>query len=183
MSTRQPPLTAENTLRRVLQLARLDGMSVLVVSGLFTAWSLFEGDFSEAGVGLLVCAAGTITLRGRALLLAGHPRGVNWLIAGQVWLLAVAQVYFLWRLLSDDPELIRQYALPVLHSPWVEPILAGAGLGEDELLRDLHSIHTTSYLIAGVLVLVFQGGLALRYRRNRAAITAALAQQNIPGSS
>ena len=67
--------------------SRIDGLSVLVVSGVFTLWSLAERDWTEAGIGLLICAAGAIELRGRARLVAADPRGLDWLIASQVWLL------------------------------------------------------------------------------------------------
>jgi hypothetical protein len=174
MWNRQPPLTPEETLRRILRTARIDGLSILLVSGVFALWSLAAGDWSEAGIGLLVCSAGAIELRGRALLRAGALRGVDWLVGSQVWLLAVAQCYFLWRLQSYDPGLVRHYAEPLLRSAAVSPVIEAAGLTEAELLRDVRSIYTTAYMIAAVLFFVFQGGLALRYRRSRAAIAVAL---------
>ena len=141
MSTREPPLTPEETLRRIGRTARIDGLSVLVVSGLFTLWSLVDRDWAEAAIGLLVCSAGALELRGRALLLAGQARGVDWLVGSQVWLLLVAQSYFLWRLQSYDPELVRHYAVPILRSAMVRPILAAAGLTEAGMLSDVRSIY------------------------------------------
>ena len=180
MATREPPLTPEETLRRVLRTARIDGLSVLVVSGVFTLWSLADRDWTEAGIGLLICGAGIIELRGRALLAAGQARGVDWLIGSQVWLLAVAQSYFLWRLQSYDPELVRHYAVPLLRSGFVRPILSAAGLTEGDVLHDMRSVYTTSYMIAAVLFFICQGGLALRYRRHRPAVTTALGLANRP---
>jgi hypothetical protein len=158
----------------VLRTARIDGLSVLVVSGVFTLWSLAERDWTEAGIGLLICAAGAIELRGRARLVAADPRGLDWLIASQVWLLLVAESYFLWRLQTYDPEMIRHYAVPMLRSAAVSPLLAAADLTEADLLRDLRSVYTTSYLIAALLFFLIQGGLILRYRRARPAVSAAL---------
>jgi hypothetical protein len=174
MAKREPPLTPAETLRRVLRTARIDGLSVLVVSGVFTLWSLAERDWTEAGIGLLICAAGAIELRGRARLVAADPRGLDWLIASQVWLLLVAESYFLWRLQTYDPEMIRHYAVPMLRSAAVSPLLAAADLTEADLLRDLRSVYTTSYLIAALLFFLIQGGLILRYRRARPAVSAAL---------
>jgi hypothetical protein len=182
MPSREPPLTPDETLRRIARTARIDGLSVLVVSGIFALWSLADRDWTEAGIGLLICAAGAVELRGRALLLAGQLRGVDWLVGSQVWLLLVAQSYFLWRLQAYDPEVVRHYAVPILRSALVRPVLSAAGLTENDLLRDVRSIYTTSYMIAAVLLFLFQGGLALRYRRSRSAIAHALAAQASPQS-
>jgi hypothetical protein len=182
MPTREPPLTPEETLRRIARTARIDGLSILAVSGVFTLWSLADRDWTEAGIGLLICAAGALELRGRSLLLAGQQQGIDWLVGSQVWLLLVAQGYFLWRLQTYDPELVRHYALPLLRSALVRPVLSAAGLTENDLLRDVRSIYTTSYMVAAVFLFLLQGGLALRYRRSRSAIATAFAAQAKPGS-
>lgn len=174
MPTREPPLTPEETLRRTLRTARIDGLSVLLVSGVFTLWSFADRDWAEAGIGLLICSAGAIELRGRALLQAKQIRGLDWLVGSQVWLLAVAQGYFLWRLQSYDPAFVRHYAEPILRSAAVRPLVEASGLTEAGLFGDVRSIYTTAYMIAAVVFFVFQGGLALRYRRSRAAIALAL---------
>lgn len=180
MPSREPPLTPDETRRRIARTARIDGLSILVVCGAFTLWSLADRDWAEAGIGLLICAAGAVELRGRALLLAGQPRGVDWLVGSQVWLLLVAQSYFLWRLQAYDPELVRHYAVPILRSAVVRPVLSAAGLTEAAVLADVRSIYTTSYMIAAVLLFVFQGGLALRYRRSRTSLAAAPGLANPP---
>jgi hypothetical protein len=175
MPSPQPPLTPEETLSRVLRAARLDGRSVLVVSGLFALISLVAGDIFGAVIGLLVCSAGAIELRGRAWLLAGETRGIRWLIGSQVWLLAVVLTYVLWQLRSYNPVLARQLILPIAHSGVMQPMLEAMGMNDAELLRQLRSVYLTAYMIAGVLSFCFQGGLALYYRNRRAAVTTALA--------
>jgi hypothetical protein len=175
MPAATPPLTPEETLRRVLRTARLDGISLLVVSSGFTGASLLFGDLTGALIGLLVCAAGAVELRGRSLLQAGQGRGVRWLITSQVWLLSCVLAYVLWQLNSYNPALARELIQPVLRSALIEPLLAAAGLTEADLLREVRSIYLTAYMIAGVLSFGFQGGLALYYRNRRAAVVAALA--------
>lgn len=183
MTAAQPPLTPEETLRRVLRTARLDGISLLVGSGLLAGASLLFGDLTGAGIGLLICTAGAVELRGRALLQAGQARGVGWLIASQVSLLSVVLVYVLWQLNSYNPELARELIQPVLRSALIEPLLAAAGLTEADMLREVRSIYLTAYMIAGVLSFGFQGGLALYYRNRRAAVTAALDDNPLGGTA
>jgi len=52
-----PPLLPEETLLRVLRVARLDGLSVLVIAGVFALISALAGDGVGAVVGLLVAGA------------------------------------------------------------------------------------------------------------------------------
>lgn len=177
MTPAQPPLTPEETLRRVLRAARLDGISLLVGSGLLAGASLLFGDLTGALISLLICMSGAVELRGRALLQAGQARGIRWLIASQAWLLACVLVYVLWQLNAYNPALARELIQPVLRSALIQPLLAGAGLTEADMLREVRSIYLTAYMIAGALSFVFQGGLALYYRNRRAAVTAALAER------
>jgi hypothetical protein len=177
MTPAPPPLTPEETLRRVLSTARLDGISLLAVSGLFAGASLLFGDLAGGLIGLLVCTAGAVELRGRALLQAGEVRGLNWLIASQAWLLGCVLAYVLWQLNSYNPALARELIRPVLRSALIQPLLAAAELTEADILREVRSIYLTAYMIAGVLSFGFQGGLALYYRNRRTALTAALAER------
>ena len=56
----KPPLLPSETFRRVLRVARFDGLSVLGVSGAFALISAASQDVSGAMIGLLVAAAGAI---------------------------------------------------------------------------------------------------------------------------
>ena len=180
MSSSKPPQTPEEILRRVLRLARLDGMTVLVVAGVFALGSLAMQDYSGAAAGFVIASAGAVELRGRKLLLAGQSRGLDWLVGSQLWLVTVILLYAAWRLQAYDPALMKHYALPLLRSKLVESILTAEGLREADALRAVRTLYIILYLALGVLSFCFQGGLALYYRKRRAAVTAALAA---PGSS
>jgi len=175
MFSPMPNQTPEDILRRVLRVARLDGMSVLVIAGGVALGSLVLQDFFGAAAGFVIASAGAVELRGRKLLLAGQSRGLDWLIGSQLWLVTVILLYAAWRLQAYDPALMKHYALPVLRSELVEPLLAANGLREGDALRLVRTLYIILYLALGVLSFCFQGGLALYYRKRRDAVTAALA--------
>ena len=63
----QPPLLPSETLMRVLRLAKLDGMGVLLLGGLFALMAASGGEKPFAIIGLLAAGAGAIELHGAAL--------------------------------------------------------------------------------------------------------------------
>ena len=69
--TKTPPLLPEETLARVLHIARLDGWSVLGVAGLFALLAASIGDLRGAVVGVIIAGAGAGGLHGVALLRHG----------------------------------------------------------------------------------------------------------------
>ena len=94
--------------------------------------------------------------------------------------MTVILLYAAWRLQAYDPALMKHYALPVLRSELVEPLLAANGLREGDALRLVRTLYIILYLALGVLSFCFQGGLALYYRKRRDAVTAALAGREAP---
>src|SRR5678816_1370684 len=88
-SMQQPPLLPEETLARVLRLARFDGMGALVLGGMFALFAAAARDFPFAAIGLLAAGAGAVELHGAALLRQGDRRGMQWLVASQPYLLLV----------------------------------------------------------------------------------------------
>jgi len=80
-----PPKLPSEILLRVLKVARFDGMSVLILAGLFALVSAAELDVSGTIWGILITAAGAVELRGVKLLKARKP-GMQWLIASQLYL-------------------------------------------------------------------------------------------------
>ena len=164
--TKQPPLLPEETLIRVLRIARLDGMSVAVIAGVFALLSALAGDAIGAIVGLLVAGAGAIELHGATLLRHGETRGIDWLVSSQVFLLVTMLGYC---------------GLRLLH-PAVEPLLATV---TDEMRASLetigwttdqfvHLVYRTTYLAVAVVTFIYQGGMALYYLRRRGPIARAL---------
>ncbi len=163
-----PPILPEETLRRVLRIARLDGMSVLVVAGLFGLLSAVVHDHGGAAVGLLIAGAGAVELHGAGLLRAGDGRGMSWLVGSQLYLLLSVLGYAALRLTHVDLEPMR-----MLVTEKQRLVITEAGLTEDQFLGTIYSM---TYAVFAVVTLIYQGGMSIYYHRRRAAVSAALAQ-------
>jgi hypothetical protein len=159
----------------MLRVARLDGGSVLVLCGALAIASAWYGDFTGAVIGVLIAGAGAFELHGAGLIKAGEPRGLNWLVASQLYLLATILSYVGWRLMSYDPAAMRRLLEPVLHNPEIQAQFDEAGVTEADLFATLRTYYFTGFKMVAVGTLLYQGGMALYYHRRRAAVAAALA--------
>jgi hypothetical protein len=160
-----PPLLPSERLRRVLRVARIDGLSVLVVAGGFGVLSAAFGDFSGAAVGFVIAAAGAVELRGVSLLKAARIEGMNWLIASQAYLLLLILGYAAYRLAN------------LAHDPLIRVIVQGlreAGADPEMLPIDLHQMMKATYCALALITVLYQGGMIVYYRHRRAAAAAAL---------
>src|SRR5437660_1598457 len=167
--TKLPPFLPEETLSRVLRVARLDGISVAFIAGLFAILAALAGDGLGAIIGLLVAGAGAIELHGASLLHHGEKRGMNWLIASQIFLLTTVIAYC---------------ALRLLH-PGFGPLLAAV---TDDMRASLETagwtperfvrfVYNTTYYAVAVVTFFYQGGMALYYFRRRRSVARALASE------
>jgi hypothetical protein len=161
-----PPLLPEETLRRLLRVARFDGLCVLALPGLFALLSAGVGDTFGALVGLLVAAAGAVELHGADLLRAGEPRGQGWLIISQLYLMAVIVGFCAWQLTHVDLTLWRMAVTPEVRASLVQ-----LGMTEDEFLAATYRI---GYRLIAFITIVYQGALAFYYLRRRDAVYRAL---------
>lgn len=171
-----PPLLAYETFVRVLRVARSDGLSIVVISGSLALFFAYKGEVGGALLGLLVAGAGAMELHGVGLLRHGYTTGVDWLVRGQLFLLAVMSSYCAFRLMHVDLEPIRTLFHEMLRLPGMQAEWRAAqeqsGVTEDEYLRLLYSIN---YVVIAAASLLYQGGMTLYYTRRRAAVLAALA--------
>ncbi|MFZ9746740.1 MAG: hypothetical protein ACO3G4_08930 [Opitutaceae bacterium] len=161
-----PPLLPEETLTRVLRLARFDGLGVLVLGGGFALLAAAGGDKALAAVGLAAAGAGAVELHGVTLLRQGAFRGLRWIIASQPLLLAAVWVYCALRL--------THFALPPLPEELRAAVAETArelGMAPDDYLRLVHRI--THGLVA-LLATAYQGGLGWYYWRRREPVRRAL---------
>jgi len=149
-----------------MRFARFNGISELVVAGVFGLICAASKDVPGAAIGVLVAGAGALELHGVGLLSQGDKRGVSWLIGSQLYLLVIVLAYVGYRTQHLDLESVRM----VLSSEQRETI-AAAGLDENKFLRIVANI---SNAIFGVITFLYQGGMALYYHRRRAPIEAAL---------
>jgi hypothetical protein len=161
-----PPFLPEETLRRVLRVARLDGTSVAAVAGVFALISALAGDGLGAVVGLLVAGAGAIELHGATLLVHGELRGMKWLVNSQVFLLATVIAYCGLRLLHPN---FAQLLAAVTDDMKVS--LETAGWTPDKFV---HFVYNTTYYAVAIVTFFYQGGMALYYFRRRESVARAL---------
>lgn len=140
-----------------------------MIAGACTVISLLVGSWIGVTVGVLVTSAGVIELRGRRRLMGRDVRGVGFLVAAQVIILATIVVYAAANLLRyDEAALIAQL------TPRHHDLLARAGLSVADLRPMLKPFHLALYsTVIGVTVL-FQGGLALFYHSRKPQLVQAL---------
>ena len=174
----KPPLLPAEIVARMLRVAHFDGGSVLVLCGALAIASAWYGDFTGALVGVLIAGAGAFELHGAGLIKAGEARGLNWLIASQLYLLTAILGYVGWRLMSYDPAVVRHLLEPMLHASDLQAQLAEAGATEADLLATVRTIYYACFGLVAVATLFYQGGMALYYHRRRAAVAALLYQHS-----
>jgi hypothetical protein len=166
MPAKRPPLLPAHALRRVVHIARLDGLGVLTIAGVFALASALLRDQVGTAIGLAVAGAGAIELHGVALLRHGVERGMRWLMGSQLLLLVVVLGYVVLRLWHIDISMMR----PLLNDSQ-QQVIVQSGLSVDQFLR---LIYKTTYILVGLATLLYQGGLTLYYQRRRPAVAAAL---------
>jgi hypothetical protein len=162
----QPPLLPEETLFRVLRLARFDGMGAMVLGGMFALVAASARDFPFAAIGLLASGAGAVELHGAALLRQGQTRGMSWLVASQPFLLLVILSYCALRLWF--------VAIPPVPEAFQAVFAASArqwNLSVEDYQRALNRITACAVAIAAI---GFQGGMMLYYVRRREPVYRAL---------
>lgn len=171
----KPPARPEEVLRRVLKVSGFDGWNIVVLAGLGLLISLAGGDFNGAYAGVLILGAGVMELSGRRLLRQGDADGVRRMAKAQIFVLGVMVVYCVVRLVSFD----AQFALGNL-TPDMKALLGEAGLDPQEILPLVRATYFLIYGVVLVVTLVYQGGMALYYRRRLPAVEAALEARRHP---
>ncbi len=171
-SMQQPPFLPEETLSRVLRLAKFDGMGALVLGGLFALTAAAGRHVPFTVIGLLAAGAGAVELHGEALLRQGEPRGMKWLIASQPFMFLVILTYCGLRL-----WLIEVPPVP----EWLKAIVATSAAQAGLTLEGyMLMVNRLTALMVAVVALGFQGGMALYYWRRRKPVEQALAEGHNP---
>jgi hypothetical protein len=153
----------------------MEGRSVVVIAGIGAVISLLSADLLGVVVGTLAAAAGVVILRGVKLLKASQPRGLVWLVRGELGLLNVILIYAAIMLIR-----LALGGADGMVSADTRSMLASAGLWGPEQKRLFVQSYELTYALVAALSLIFQGGMALYYHRNRAAIHEALAGAKTP---
>lgn len=169
-----PPLLPAARLKRVVDLARLNGRGVLWLCLASAAVVPFTREWLEAGLALIAAAAGLIELHGRRRLLAGDVRGLRWLVGAQLWLLGLVLAYAAWRWVHVTGEQAWQ-ALPGFMQRHVNREFELAGLDPAAHRGALMLLtNRLTSLALSLVALAYQGSLAVWYLRQRPALHAAL---------
>ena len=164
------PTPQEKILKRVFFISAMDGWSVVVLAVLGSLASLLLGDLSGVFIGFLVLAAGIMELRGRRRLRRRDASGMQLMIRAQIFLLGVILVYCVARLGSFDAETAMGNLTPDMDAS-----LRELGMTRAQVLAYTRTMFYAVYSVVAVVSLLFQGGLALYYRRCTGAVGEALA--------
>lgn len=166
MKSPRPP---EDVLRRVLKTSRLNGWSVAIFAGLCSLVSWALGDPVGGSIGLLVALGGMLEVRGHRLLQRRDADGMRWLVRSQLVVLGIIWTYAVTRLMSFDEGLVREMVTPDMRASLNE-----LGVTMEDILPLVRRFFYLLYGSVMAATLIYQGGLALYYRRRRAAVEAAL---------
>jgi hypothetical protein len=168
----QPPVLPEVTFARVLRVAKLDGTSVLAVAGAFAIGHAFMGDRGGALIGLAVAGAGAVELHGVGLLRRGAAIGLRWLAGSQLYLLVAILSYVVLRLVSYDPALINLMLTDSVRQRYLD-----AGLRPEDMDLVVQWSYYATFVIVGVLTLVYQGLMLRFYLRGWADVQTVLGDE------
>jgi hypothetical protein len=176
------PTPADKALKWVLRLSWLDGWSMLVIAVLSLLLTLLLFNPLGIFISLLILSAGVIELRGRRALKRRRADGMKLLVRSQLLVLTVILVYCARCLGSYDAGYVRDELIPEMRQTLLamlgislDDLMVQAGLTVNELVPRVHQMFLALYGGVVVLSLLFQGGLALFYRRKTALVTEALA--------
>jgi hypothetical protein len=165
----QPPLLPAETLVRVLRLAKLDGMSVLLIAGVFALLAATAGDFPGAIVGLLAAGAGAVELHGVSLIEERESRGIDWLIGSQLFLLLSILAYCAVRMAHLELPPVPEMFVPV-----IEASAQQLGMTREEYMTFVQRL---GLQVVAIVSIFYQGGMALYYYRRRDPVIRALAEE------
>jgi len=154
----------------MLRIAQLNGMSVLVIAGALALCFAYIHDVNSTVIGIVVAGTGAIELHGAALIRNRETRGMNWLVASQLCLLATLLGYVGWRFTHIDVSVMNTLLTDDARRQLAQSE-AQTGLTEDQFLK---FVYIGTYGIFGVATVFYQGGLAIYYARRREPVAAAL---------
>ena len=143
---------------------------MLILGSFFAVMSALAHDIPYVIIGLLGAGAGALELHGVALLREQEPRGMNWIIASQPFMLVVILGYCVLRL--------TYFEVPPVPERLKDMVSLGAqqwNLSVEDYFRMVNRI--TAFTVGGVAFL-YQGAMTLYYLRRKNAVSLALSQSD-----
>jgi hypothetical protein len=170
-----PPPLPEEILRRVLRVARFDGVSLLSIAGACALVSASYRDVSGAVVGLLVAGAGAVELHGLGLLRHGYATGMRWLVSSQLCVMGSIFGYAGYRMWKTDVSAIVAQVMAAINTlpPETREQLFPPDMNVPAYLA---GVVRSFYPIVCLLTFLFQGGMAYYYLKRAAAVSEALGE-------
>ena len=153
-------------IQRALSISKYNGWSIALFSGLVALISLFRGDFTSVGVGLLVVLAGSMEVCGHHLLKRGRRSAILWLSGSQLWLFLVIVTYAVAQIVFFD----MAKASGLLSASTVDLIQTmgqTVELDEEAIRELLTTAFYATYVGVILTVFLYQGGLFLFYQSRR----------------
>jgi pyrimidine-nucleoside phosphorylase len=166
---------AEQALAKVLKISRANGWSIAIVAGLCALGSLAFGDLVGGAVGLLATAAGVMEIRGHRLLSRRDAAGMKQLVQAELFLLAILATYAITRLASFDRDAVLANLTPDMQA-----MLKQAGIETGDIVPLVRLFFLATYGSVLAATFLYQGGMALYYRRRAALVTEAIERLNRP---
>ena len=173
----KPPPSPEDKLRRVLRTAKVNGLSVVIIASLGALGSLLFGDLVGTAVGVVVAYGGWTELTGQKQLLRGEVEGMRQLVRAQWIVLGAIVVYCVTRLASFDSESVMGNLTPAMRAE-----LTDAGVDMSAILPMVQLLFYVMYFSVALVTVIYQGGMAIYYRRRTAVVGEALAARLRPVS-
>jgi hypothetical protein len=174
--TSVPPLLSDVVLNRLRAIARLNGLSVVVIASLGAVLEAARGGIPFAVAAVLAAGAGMLEVHGANLLRDRIKEGLHWAIRGELLLLAIIWVYCAVRLAQPDLTEVRaafhaSLELPMMQKRWAEA--QELGLTEEQYLN---AVYQLTYVAFAFVSLLYQGGMVIYYLRRRGAVETAIGE-------
>jgi hypothetical protein len=118
-------------------------------------------------IGLAAAGTGAIEVHGASMLSHTDARGLNWTIRAQLLLLLTILCYCVACIVSFDPSFFRDQAQ-------FKQFLTQNGLSVEQGIEVLRDAWVVGYVLVAVVSVIYQGGLAIYYARNRRVIVQAM---------
>jgi hypothetical protein len=181
----RPGPAPDKVLRRVLGIATVEGWSVLVLGTLSALLSAVATGWFGAVVGCLVAGCGAMELHGAALLRAGRPRGVSWLVRSQLTLLTVILLYAVISFITLTPAQVEfiQTQMPPDDRNAMNQMRDLLGETPAAYNAQIVGFGHLVYAVVAAVTLLYQGGMALYYHRRGVVIRRAMEESDDPSDS
>ncbi len=176
----KPPRPPEEVLRRVIRFSRLNGWSAVLFASLGALVSLGLLDPISVSICLLIGLGGALEVHGQRMLVRRDAGGMRWLVRAQLVVLAVVWFYAATHLVSFDAVYLRDEVIPNAREMLsafgmnLDQIFEQADLDTNAVVAFVRLLFVAIYGSLMLVTLIYQGGLALYYRRRTAAVEAAL---------